>query len=282
VVFVFTPYGRAYLAPEIGPHLRFMTWILGAGWQPVIDQYRYSPSVKLLIEHGYAVVVADMRGTGVSYGSQMPLDPIIGKDGAEMINWISQQPFSNGDVGMMGLSYLGWAQYVTAAQQPEALRCIAPEVIFFESFTSSYKPGGILATRWLETFNERLNLMNLNFFQLKKFYLPAVPVIDEDGDGRLQDEWPRIDSTIFTANAAPRYKDHNRRTEHIYWNATRDHLKNLRIADLMNGDFGYFDSATPESYPGFTYRDVHRDIIYQKFMSLIFLFFRLVDGRMDL
>lgn len=256
VVFVFTPYGRAYLAPEIGPHLRLLTWIFGAGWQPVIDQYTYSPSVKLLIEHGYAVVVADMRGTGVSYGHQMPLDPIIGKDGKELIDWISAQPFSNGNVGMMGLSYLGWAQYITAAQHPEALRCIAPEVIFFESYTSSFKPGGILATRWLESFSERLNLMNLNFFKLKKFYLPAVPVIDEDSDGRLQDEWPGIDSTIFSSGAVPRYKDHQNRTEHIYWNATREHLENLRVADLMHGDFGYFDSATPESYPGFTYRDV--------------------------
>jgi uncharacterized protein len=256
VVFVMTPYGRAYIAPNIGVHLRFLTWVMGAGWQPIIDQHRYSPSVKKLLENGYAVVVADMRGTGVSYGAQMPLDPQLGKDGKELIEWIVKQPFSNGDVGMMGLSYLGWAQYITAAQHPAALRCIAPEVIFFESYSSSFRPGGILATRWLESFSERLSLMNMNFAQLNKFYLPAVPVYDEDGDGRLEDEWPQIDSTIFLTESLPRYKDHDRRTEHFYWNATREHRLNLRVADLMLPDYCYFNSYTPEQYAGFTYKDV--------------------------
>lgn len=257
VVFKMTPYARAYIGPNVGFVFRTLSLLTGMGWRPLMDQERYSESISLLLEHGYAVVAADMRGTGASFGRQMPLDPQHGKDGKELVDWIAEQPFSNGRVGMIGKSYMAWAQFATAAQQPEALKCMAPEVIFFESFTGSFKPGGIIAERWMNTFSDRLHHMNLNFSDIREFYIPAAPVIDEDGDGRLEDEWPLIDSTIYETDARPQYRDHDNRTEHYYWNATRDHLENIQVVDLMGEDFGYFDSETTmDGFNGYTYRDV--------------------------
>jgi len=257
VVLKLTPYGRAYVGTNVGFVLRTLSWVAGLGWRPFLDQEGYSPSVSLLLKHGYAVVAADLRGTGASFGKQMPLDPQHGKDGKELVDWIAEQPFSNGKVGMIGKSYMAWAQFATAAQQPEALKCIAPEVIFMESFTASYKPGGIVAERWMYTFSDRLGNMNLNYSDMRKFYVPAAPVVDEDGDGRIHDEWPIIDSTIYDADAEPRYRDGKEREENLYWHATREHLGNVSVADLMGDEFAYFDSKTTHpDFAGYTYRDV--------------------------
>lgn len=257
VVFKMTPYGRAYIGPNVGFALRTLSWITGMGWRPLLDQERYSESISVLLKHGYAVVAADMRGTGASFGQQMPLDPQHGEDGRELVDWIAAQPFCDGNVGMIGKSYMGWIQFMVAAKQPEALKCIAPEVIFFESYTGSFKPGGITAQRWMNTFSDRLQSLNMNFSNIRKFEIPVAPVIDEDNDGRLEDEWPNIDTTIYLANAKPVYRDHQNRTKHYYWNATRDHLGNVQVRDLMTDDFQYFNSVTTmKGFEGYSYRDV--------------------------
>ena len=59
---------------------------------------------------GYAIVNVDVRGTGASYGSrQMELSPQEVKDGAEVVDWIVRQPWSDGQVATMGVSYTGMA-----------------------------------------------------------------------------------------------------------------------------------------------------------------------------
>jgi len=44
----------------------------------------------------------------------------------EISNWIVQQPWATGQVGMIGGSYLGFTQWLLAKEHPEALRAIAP------------------------------------------------------------------------------------------------------------------------------------------------------------
>ncbi len=65
--------------------------------------YRY------FAEHGYAVVIQDVRGR---YGSAGIFSSIAqeGPDGSDTIDWIARQPWSNGRVGMSGGSYLGIVQ----------------------------------------------------------------------------------------------------------------------------------------------------------------------------
>src|SRR6266542_1385278 len=76
-------------------------------------------------ERGYAVVVQDIRGR---WGSPGEFDPLVHEatDGADTVAWAAEQPWSNGRVGMYGFSYLGISQLLTAAEQPDALRAIAP------------------------------------------------------------------------------------------------------------------------------------------------------------
>ena len=68
-----------------------------------------------LVQRGYIDVVADVRGTGGSTGEWGLFDPVQGTDGATLVNWAAQLPHADGDVGLLGASYLGINQFETAA-----------------------------------------------------------------------------------------------------------------------------------------------------------------------
>ncbi len=78
-----------------------------------------------LASHGYASVRVDLRGSGESDGVltdeylQTELD-----DGVEAIEWIASQPWCDGNVGMMGISWGGFNGLQVAALQPEPLKAI--------------------------------------------------------------------------------------------------------------------------------------------------------------
>ena len=74
---------------------------------------------------GYVYVVQDTRGRGDSEGEFNFFFP-EGKDGYDTIEWMASQPWSNGRVGMMGLSYLGTVQWLAAREHPPHLVCITP------------------------------------------------------------------------------------------------------------------------------------------------------------
>lgn len=75
--------------------------------------------------HGYVVVRVDMRGSGESDG--LLRDEYIKQeqdDAVEVIDWISRQPWCDGNVGMMGKSWGGFNSLQVAARRPPALRAI--------------------------------------------------------------------------------------------------------------------------------------------------------------
>ncbi|MEQ8603240.1 MAG: CocE/NonD family hydrolase [Marivibrio sp.] len=75
--------------------------------------------------HGYAVVRLDLRGTGESQG--LMLDEYLPQelqDGFDAIAWIADQPWCDGNVGMMGISWGGFNGLQVAALQPPALKAV--------------------------------------------------------------------------------------------------------------------------------------------------------------
>ncbi|MFW6379841.1 MAG: CocE/NonD family hydrolase [Halorhodospira sp.] len=75
--------------------------------------------------HGYAAIRLDLRGTGDAEG--VVLDEYLEQeqdDAVDAIAWIRRQPWCNGQVGMMGLSWGGFNALQVAARRPEGLRAI--------------------------------------------------------------------------------------------------------------------------------------------------------------
>jgi putative CocE/NonD family hydrolase len=75
--------------------------------------------------HGYACVRVDMQGSGDSDGVlRDQYRELELADGEEVIDWISKQPWCNGRVGMMGISWGGFNSLQVAARRPPALAAI--------------------------------------------------------------------------------------------------------------------------------------------------------------
>lgn len=95
------------------------------------------------INQGYAVVVANVRGTGRSEGEYSFLALEEQQDHYEIIEWIAEQPWSNGQVAGTGAGYYGTSQWHMAIQGPPSLECIAPISAVLDPLREWIKPGGV-------------------------------------------------------------------------------------------------------------------------------------------
>lgn len=96
---------------------------------------------------GYAVVIQDIRGR---YASEGLLYPFVNEanDGYDSVEWAAGQPWSNGDVGIYGSSYMGVTTWQTVLAQPPHLRAAVAYVTgadYHEGWTYS---GGALELGW--------------------------------------------------------------------------------------------------------------------------------------
>lgn len=98
---------------------------------------RYDRQGKYYASRGYAFAIQDCRGR---YDSDGKWVPHTGEesDGYDTIEWLAQQPWCDGNVGMTGVSYVGFVQWLAASEQPPHLKCI---------FTYG-SPGSIYGDTW--------------------------------------------------------------------------------------------------------------------------------------
>ena len=73
---------------------------------------RYPKLAEKYTNRGYSLIVQDTRGRGDS-GGEFDFFFADGNDGYDTIDWISQQSWSNGKVGMVGGSYLATVQWLS-------------------------------------------------------------------------------------------------------------------------------------------------------------------------
>ncbi len=80
------------------------------------------------IQAGYAVVLAYVRGRFGSQGEYNMSSPqhIEGADCFDTLEWAANQPWCDGNIGMVGESALGTVQWRTARENPPHLKAIAP------------------------------------------------------------------------------------------------------------------------------------------------------------
>lgn len=102
-----------------------------------------------LVSRGYVHVIVDVRGTGFSEGNYDICQMKEQEDGYDLVEWIAEQPWCNGNVGMIGISYYAFIQYLVAAQQPPHLKAIFPHDGWGDMYRDVSHHGGILMLGWL-------------------------------------------------------------------------------------------------------------------------------------
>jgi putative CocE/NonD family hydrolase len=158
VVFSFTPYRARYRDSRTGKTVEFGQFPQG-GHLGLLDQ-------------GYVLAVADIRGKGASFGARRGFsDRTEAQDGHDLVQWLAAQPWSSGRIGMYGCSYLGGTTVHVASTQPPALRAIFTGATDLDKF-AFVRSGGITAQ-----FNTRPD-------EPLSDDLMSVP-LDEDADGSL-------------------------------------------------------------------------------------------------
>jgi len=109
-------------------------------WE-VVDPEKWVP-------HDYACMRVDSRGTGCSAGFIDHFSPRETQDFYDCIEWAGAQPWSNGKVGLNGISYYGINQWHVASLQPPHLTAMC----IWEGAADWYRDmthhGGILSTFW--------------------------------------------------------------------------------------------------------------------------------------
>ncbi len=95
-----------------------------------------------MVQRGYATVVVDVRGTGNSLGKWEAFGETEQADFKEVAEWVTQQPWSNGNIGVFGVSYLGITAILTAQQQHPAVKAAFPIVPIGDGYRDIVFTGG--------------------------------------------------------------------------------------------------------------------------------------------
>ena len=95
---------------------------------------------------GYVVVGLNMRGTGCSGGAFDYFEELQNLDGYDAIETLAHQTWSNGNVGMVGISYMGISQLFVAQTRPPHLRAITPLSVIADTFRSTLAPAASSTT----------------------------------------------------------------------------------------------------------------------------------------
>lgn len=105
---------------------------------------------------GYAMVVPDPRGINWSEGDVTAWSPQEGDDIHDTIEWIAEQPWSNGKVGMAGASYFGIVQWFAGATRPPHLAALLPYDGMSDLYREIVAHGGIPNTGFVSFWNDQV------------------------------------------------------------------------------------------------------------------------------
>jgi putative CocE/NonD family hydrolase len=102
-----------------------------------------------MLNHGYAIVVVERPGTGASFGIMDPSFEVGAEQADEILDWIAEQSWCDGNIGMYGNSWQAMIQFAAASTSNPYLKAIFPISSSLDSYSAVNYRGGV----YNETFN---------------------------------------------------------------------------------------------------------------------------------
>ncbi|MBA2682834.1 MAG: CocE/NonD family hydrolase, partial [Ktedonobacteraceae bacterium] len=183
---------------EHGPHLNWET-----------------PNPDWWVAQGYVVIRVDQRGIGASPGHLDLFSRQQGEDFYDAIEWAAVQPWSNGKVGLNGVSYYAISQWQVAALQPPHLAAILPWEGMVDLYRDGARNGGI--------FND-------GFFV--SWFQRYVLSIQHGYDGSLSEE----ERAAHRAELIPELRAHT--LDDDYYQSRLPDLRQITVPVLSVGNWG--------------------------------------------
>ena len=125
--------------PERGPYMH---------WETVNPEW--------WVPQGYAVIRCDTRGTGKSPGMPRLLSRAEAEDFYDAIEWAGTQPWSNGKVAVMGISYFAMNAWRVAALQPPHLAAIVPWEGAVDLYRDAGRHGGMFSSGFFRAWSSHV------------------------------------------------------------------------------------------------------------------------------
>jgi putative CocE/NonD family hydrolase len=201
---------------------------------------RFEPIAEFLrvfTSYGYALVLVDVRGTGASFGVwpyPWSKDEIM--DGGEVVDWVVAQPWSNGKVGGIGISYSGaTAEFLSVPNHP-AVKAVIPRFSEFDVYTDIAFPGGVFNEWFIKQWANVDRLLDEN--NSKEFSCEINRLMNEIKASLKGVKLPKAFSTEARALRLGRFlvkgvkpvdSDKDR---HLLREAVRGHEKNGSVYEL--------------------------------------------------
>lgn len=135
----------------------------------------------LFAERGYNVIVQGVRGR---YRSEGEFEPFVNEaaDGRATMAWIAAQSWFDGNLGLWGPSYVGYAQWGLAIDGPPYLKAIVP-IMTSARFSPLFYPGGAFAfestLRWVFSIDaSNRHRHNLDLSALWRVFVVGERILD--------------------------------------------------------------------------------------------------------
>lgn len=247
VVFYLTRYVRSI---ELKKGFRFLQ-------NPGFGQVPKS-EVEFFTRNGYAVVILDARGSGASFGNRL-MDFTMEEmyDGAEIMDWIVQQPWSNGAIGTTGISYLGTTAELVLVTQHPALKACIPRSNIYDLYADMAFPGGVRQGPFVKAWGITTRSLDHSDFSFlgklaKTFVKGANPVLDDKKGALLKQALlqHRDNYDVYSELLRIQFRDEQHPVIKKPINDFSIHFSQDKIIDAGTPIFrigGWYDGALPNS-----------------------------------
>ncbi|MBW2597039.1 MAG: CocE/NonD family hydrolase [Deltaproteobacteria bacterium] len=162
-----------------------------------------APDPDFWVPYDYVLILVDSRGFGRSPGQRFGLQRDF-QDHYDAIEWAGTQEWSNGNVGMSGVSYLGTTQWWVAPLRPPHLKAINPWEAFTDFSRDIFIKGGIPETEFLKHLGQLIPPINPALNQAPAKDEPPAPS-------------PELENITVPALVCATWSDQELHTRGTFW-----------------------------------------------------------------
>ena len=111
------------------------------------------------VPRGYVHLIVNLRGTAGSEGEWTFMDQQERDDLFDLVEWAAAQPWCNGNVGMLGISYFAMTQLTAAVTQPPHLKAIFPLAVTDDPYDAAWH-NGLLSSGFVSAWMPAIGIMS--------------------------------------------------------------------------------------------------------------------------
>lgn len=223
---------------NLGPYQKDKLWVVPNTLEEPPNEWMNWETINpnWWVPRGYAAVRIDARGSGKSPGQYEPWSLAEAVDFYDAIEWAAAQPWCNGKIGLLGISYFAINQWFVANLRPPSLKAIIPWEGFADLYRDALYHGGILSlfmTNWytahlLHHLLGRAAQHVADGWQLNTLHFWLHNSLDSGALRGSQAQWDKIDVPMFSVGNWSGMGLHLRGNTEAFMRAPTPHKK-LRI-----------------------------------------------------